>query len=64
MCPYCFWQVHKEENWKNSVMSHRERKESLFETSLKSQDDFCIKYETFKDDINGDAQTIEKVIQK
>ena len=45
-------------------MSHKERKETLFETSLKSQDDFCIKYQTFKDDINGDAQTIEKVIQK
>ena len=44
-------------------MSHKERKETLFETSLKSQDDFCIKYETFKDDINGDAQAIEKVIQ-
>ena len=43
-------------------MSHKERKETLFETSLKSQDDFGIKYETFRDDINGDAQAIEKVI--
>ena len=45
-------------------MSHKERKETLFETSLKSQDDFCIKYKTFKDEINGDAQTIEKVTSK
>ena len=37
-------------------MSQGERKETLFETSLKSQDDFCIKYKTFKDDDNGDEK--------
>ena len=45
-------------------MSQGERKEILFETSLKSQDDFCIKYKTFKDDDNGDAQNVEKVFPK
>ena len=45
-------------------MSQGERKETLFETSLKSQDDFCIKYKTFKDDDNGDAQNVEKVFPK
>ena len=42
-------------------MSQRDKKETLFETSLKSQDDFCIKYKTFKDDMNGDVQNVEKV---
>ena len=46
---------------KNSVMSQRDKKETLFETSLKSQDDFCIKYKTFQDDVNGDVQNVEKV---
>ena len=46
---------------KNSVMSQRDKKETLFETSLKSQDDFCIKYKTFKDDVNGNVQNVEKV---
>ena len=45
-------------------MSQGERKETLFETSLKSQDDFCIKYKTFKDDDNGDTQNVEKVFPK
>ena len=45
-------------------MSQREKKKTLFETSLKSQDDFCIKYKTFKDDINGDVQSVEKVSQE
>ena len=45
------------------MMAQLQREGTLFQTSLKSQDDFCVKYEVFKDDSNGDSQNnIEKVI--
>ena len=45
------------------MLSQQQRQGLLFQTPLRSQDDFGIKYETFKDDeFNGDAHhNIERV---
>ena len=55
-----------EENWISMMLSQQQREGILFQTSLKSQDDFCIKYDVFKDDdCNGESQqNIERVTYK
>ena len=45
------------------MLSQQQREGILFQTPLKSQDDFCVKYEIFKDDdYNGETNhNIERV---
>ena len=55
-----------EENWISMMLSQQQREGILFQASLKSQDDFCIKYDVFKDDdCNGEShQNIDRVTYK
>ena len=47
-------------------MSSQQRKDGiLFQSSLKSQDDYCIEYKAFEEeDYHRNAESIEKVIEE